>query len=126
MENVDKYLGWIREGKSFSEIREDLGRQGLPAEEINRLILEIDEAALQQASTGSAMAHLDWTRIGLVIMGVGALCYLLLLKVFHYAGSLTITVIFLAAGGAMIFLGYKAKNNKTGRRGKRKFDIRGR
>jgi hypothetical protein len=124
--DLDKYLNWIKEGRSFSEVREDLTKQGLSADEINRAILDIDEAAIQHASTDSLLLRLDWTKIGLLTMALGVLCYVILVKILHYTQSLTATVVFLAAGGTMIFVGYKAKSSKGGskKRGKRKFNIK--
>ncbi len=126
MENIEKYLDWIREGRSFAEIREDLKKNGVPEEEVSRLIAEIDDTAIQAAAAGSAFSRLDWTKIGLAMMALGVLCYLLFQKVLHFTGSLTATVVLLAAGGAMIVLGYKSRNKQGGisRRGKRKFSLK--
>lgn len=41
--DFDKYTKWIKEGKSFSFIREDLLKQGVPENEIKSIIKLIDE-----------------------------------------------------------------------------------
>jgi hypothetical protein len=72
------------EGKSYSEIREELKNSGMAAAEISRLIRQVDERVLKETlEQGSRQKTQQWYRWGLVLAVVG-----LILSIGYNAGMI--------------------------------------
>ena len=62
------------DGKSYSEIREELSESGMSPEEIRAMIRQVDERVLNATSEqGSLDRAQQWYRIGLIVAVVGLL-----------------------------------------------------
>ncbi len=99
-ENIDlnKYVTWIQQGKSFSDVREDLKLSGISDEEIKSLIIKIDDALLYQAMTADrGFSAKKSDLIGKIMSGVGTV----FLAIFLFNHSYTI----LGIGGALLSAG---------------------
>lgn len=72
------------EGKSYSEIREELKSSGMAAEEISQLIRQVDERVLRETlEQGSRQKTQQWYRWGLVLAVAG-----LILSIAYKAGMI--------------------------------------
>jgi hypothetical protein len=68
-------LSWQKlEGKSYSEIRAELGASGMSAEEISKTIRQVDELVLKAETEMKQLGKArQWHRSGLVLAVVGLL-----------------------------------------------------
>ena len=72
------------EGKSYSEIREELKNSGMAADEISQLIRQVDERVLKETlEQGSRQKTQQWYRWGLVLAVLG-----LILSIGYNAGMI--------------------------------------
>jgi hypothetical protein len=72
---IDKLAREKMEGKSYSDIRQDLSDSGMGDEEIKRLIRQVDERVLSETvRQGTKDRTQQWYRLGLIL----AICGLVL------------------------------------------------
>jgi hypothetical protein len=128
--DLDKYLGWIKEGKSFSEIREDLARQNYSPEQIKEIIVHIDEAALQQARhEETAVRGFNFKMMGWIALGVGVAIYAWLFflneQYLEFDEIKSVITMLVSGGAALLFFDYRLKRKTVNiqRPGKRKFKL---
>ena len=97
--DLNKYVTWIQEGKSFSDVRQDLSSLGTSDEDIKGIIIKIDDLLLEQAmNADQGFSAKKSDMIGKIMMGVGTL----FLVVFALTHSYTI----LGIGGALVSAGF--------------------
>jgi hypothetical protein len=125
--DLTKYITWIQEGKSFSDVREDLKSLGYSDDRIKDLIVEIDNALIEQAmNIDQGFSAQKSDMIGKVLTGVGGV----ILVVFIFIHSYTILGIggaLFSAGVTFILFGRKlAKGNGSvfEKSNKRKLNLR--
>lgn len=128
--DLDKYLDWIKDGKSFSEIREDLSGQNFSSDEIREIIIQIDEAALQHAQhQANTVRSFNFKMMGWIAIGAGAAIYAWLFflneRYLEFEEIKSVTTILISGGAAMLFVDYRLKHKAITiqRPGKRKFKI---
>jgi hypothetical protein len=120
---LDKYVQWTKDGKSFSEIREDLQKQGYSEPQIKEFILRIDDMALQDAlGTQTGIQSKASVIIGGILLAGGiALAF----GVRSYLGSQAymgpmsffwIVVTPIAVGASLIFIGVRPRKSVADRR----------
>jgi len=70
------------EGKSYATIREELSESGISAEEISKLIRQVDEQVLSETmKQGDPNRAQQWSRFGLILAVIG-----LILSIAYNAG----------------------------------------
>ena len=87
--NVNKYFIWVKEGKSFSEIRKDLETRGLSDSQITTVLSTLNNCVLQ-SSLGAEKhkATNQWRWVAWTLIGI-SIC----LAVYSYwAGAFTFIV----------------------------------
>jgi hypothetical protein len=123
--DINKYLDWIKEGRSFSDIRADLRSQGMQETSINSLIAMIDEQALERAASDQGiMQKLDFVRIGGVLVAIGVTLFVAFYGRMREVIFLSSVLTTIAAGSTLLFVGLRSKNRKgviTRRRDRRQF-----
>ena len=83
-ERIEQLVRDKLEGKSYTEIREELRNSGMKPEEISRLIRQVDERVLSEAvDQGSRKRSQQWYRWGLVLAVAG-----LILTIGYNAGMI--------------------------------------
>ncbi|OJJ15900.1 hypothetical protein BKI52_36895 [marine bacterium AO1-C] len=68
--SIDKYVGWLQEGKSFTDIRADMKAQGCSEEHINLMVTRINQKAIRidekEVKEGSSLNWAFWSGILLI------------------------------------------------------------
>ncbi|MEJ0055638.1 MAG: hypothetical protein WDN75_08310 [Bacteroidota bacterium] len=96
--DLNKYVTWINEGKSFSHVREDLKTTGISDDEIKNLIVQIDNMLIDQAmNADQGFSAKKSDTIGKVLVAIGGA----VLVIFIFIHSYTI----LGIGGALFSAG---------------------
>lgn len=97
--NLDKYYSWIKEGKSFSEIRKDLLIRGFSDEQTTNIIATLNDWLLQTEINKSKISSgKQWKLVGWILIMIT-----LSLTLYSFWIS-SFTSIIIGIGGA--FLGW--------------------
>ncbi len=123
-DQLNKYVQWTRDGRSFSEIRDDLKNQGYTEDVIKSYISEVDDAAIQRAFEGeTGNRQLNFITVGVIIVIVGVI----FLAVGLYAGRFYVGIaVTLSVGFGFIFAGLRLKRRgrlAVQRPGRRRFNL---
>jgi hypothetical protein len=124
---VNKYLTWIREGRSFSDVRDDMRSSGLPDDDIRDFIDSLNKAFITNSIGQERNFHSrQWKLVGkvMLIIGAGAIILFAFIRLFYILGfGLT----FLSAGIASLRMSERLNGNNNSffkRPMKRKINLR--
>ena len=123
-DEINQYVAWIQQGKSFAEVREDLQRKGIIADDIKAAIIEVDDRLLASAlNKESSLQRINFVSVGIVFILIGGLLALIRLTTGYLSIGLIVTSA--SAGSAFIFVGLKRKNRISFQKpGRRKFNLK--
>jgi hypothetical protein len=120
---LDKYVQWTKDGKSFSEIREDLKKQGYSEPQVQEFILKIDDMALRDAlGTQTGIQSKASVVIGGILLAGGIGIAFGLRSYFGsqaYMSAMSffwIVVTPIAVGASLIFIGIRPRKSLADRR----------
>ncbi|CAN5360045.1 hypothetical protein BH10BAC4_BH10BAC4_09380 [soil metagenome] len=124
--DLNKYIAWIQEGKSFSAIREDLKSLGFPDDDIKRIINKVDDEIIALSINRNSDAQMKLLKlISKVAFALGA-CLVLTYFVIDSITAFSLGITCIASGVAIVLFQRKVKDGRAPGldREKRKFNIK--
>lgn len=123
-DEINQYVAWIQQGKSFADVRADLQKKELSAGEIKAAISEVDDSLLAAAlDKETGVRRLNFVAVGVVIILIGVILTVVRLTTGYLSIGLIVTSA--SAGCAFIFVGLKRKNRISFQKpGRRKFNLK--